>query len=122
MAQDVMTPAQTRAAAAAAAKAARDAATKAPASTEPQLEFLGTQSIEAFKADNPGCGKLRIIRNPNPPHGLFFEAEGDSTLRGAVSEAYAEDPCISRVMGADGTEFWLIHKRGSDSDNVVDSL
>jgi len=109
--------------AAAAARAARVAATQAPAAAEPQLEFLGTMSIEAFKAANPGCGKLRIIKSPKPPYGTFFEAEGDSTLRGAVSANYAEDPCISRVVGDDGEEFWLIHKRGSgNTDNVIDSL
>ena len=86
-----------------------------------QLSFVATYTVAEFK-ELQNVAKIDIIKNPTTSK-LFFVANTDAgvTIRGAVSEGYKENTAISKVVGSNNEEFYLIHKRGS-VENIVESL
>ena len=86
-----------------------------------ELSFVATYSIAEFK-ELYNVAKIDIIKNPTTEK-LFFTANTGigTTIRGAVSMDYKENTSISKVIGSENEEFYLIHKRGS-VENIVESL
>ena len=80
-----------------------------------ELSFIRTLSVAKFKEETKSSA-IDVVRNPNSGK-LFFVA--DSGIKGAVSENFSENPCVSEVSGSEGT-FWLLHKK--QSDNVLVTL
>lgn len=87
-----------------------------------KLTFSWTKDIATFKRDT-GATSLNVVKNPNTGK-LFFEAVNDSSIRGAVSETWQDDPVISLVVAPEtGETFHLLHKKGSGgAENVVATL
>jgi len=88
-----------------------------------QLSFVATYTVAEFK-DLYNVSKIDIIKNPNGGK-LFFTANTGigTTIKGAVSEGYKENPAISKVILDDNSEMFLIHKRGEGSGaNIIDSM
>jgi len=80
-------------------------------------------SVGNFKQEH-NVSSIEIIRNPNNGR-LFFRSPEDSTVSGAVSKNYSEDPVMTEVTGTEenAESFWLLHKRGTGGqDNVLDTL
>lgn len=87
------------------------------------LEFTRTISIASFKRER-NVNRIAIIRNPNTGK-LFFESPDDSDVSGKVSKAFDanEDNVMSLCTDdTDGEQFWMLHKEGSNEDNVVATL
>ena len=86
-----------------------------------QLSFVATYTVAEFK-ELHNVVKIDIIKNPTTSK-LFFVANTGigTTLRGAVSMDYKENTSISKVVGSNNEEFYLIHKRGS-VENIAESL
>lgn len=80
-----------------------------------ELQFITTWTISQFKAIHH-IEAIEIIKNPSTSK-LFFSA---GTITGAVSRNYKENTVISKVIGSEGEEFFLIHKKASE--NTVDTL
>lgn len=85
------------------------------------LTFSWTKDIATFKKDT-GATALNIVKSPKTGK-LFFEATNDTSIRGAVSATWQEDPAISQVVDNQGEVFYILHKKGSNgADNVVATL
>lgn len=87
-----------------------------------QLTFVRTLDVASFKKQF-NVTSLLVVKSPKTDK-LFFEASNDSSIRGAVSANYAEDPCVSEVVdpSGNGESFWMLHKRGERSSAVVAEL
>ena len=85
------------------------------------LQFGRQMAPAQFKA-HMGVTTLNIVKNPNTGK-LFFSSPEDSTVSGAVSANWKADPVFSEVTSPDsGDTFWMLHKKGSENQNVVDTL
>lgn len=84
------------------------------------LTFMRTLSPSKFKTEKD-ISTIQIVKNPNTGK-LFFTSKDDSSISGPVSGSWKEDPAFSEVRGDEGEVFWMLHKRGSGDDNVVDTL
>lgn len=89
---------------------------------EKELVFEYTKDIATFKHDT-GATSLVIVRSPKTRK-LFFEAKNNTSIRGAVSASWQEDPVVSKVIAPDtGESMYLLHKKPSSSaENVVAEL
>lgn len=86
------------------------------------LTYNWTKDVATFKRDTQATS-LNIIKSPKTGS-LFFEATNDSSIRGAVSASWQDNPVISQVVAPDSGEvFYLLHKKGSGgADNVLATL
>ena len=82
--------------------------------TNKNLQFLGTLTVEQFKAEKR-VDKIQVKKNPNT--GKLFFTFGAKT--GAVAaKGVPSHPMISLVKG-DEEEFYLLHEEGQGGAPVV---
>lgn len=86
------------------------------------LEYLTTWGVQQFK-DAHNINTLNIILNPHTNRHFFVSPE-NSEISGKVStKDWQSDPVISlcKDKGND-QKFFMLHKRGDNSSNVVATL
>ena len=87
------------------------------------LQFRETYSVPRFKQVK-GISSLNIIKNPHTDK-MFFTCPDDSTVSGKVStkDNWQDNPAISLCVDTStGEQFYLLHKQGSQNNNVVATL
>jgi hypothetical protein len=77
------------------------------------LTFLESLTIQQFK-ERSKTSKIDVLRNPHT-NKLFMVDEAGNILGGA-KENFTEAPVVSRVKGPDGTESYLLHKKGEAAE------
>lgn len=81
------------------------------------LIFSQTTSIPSWKAMN-SVSELNILKNP--ASGKIFFAT-DNRITGKVS-TFEGDLAISWCEDSESKGFWMIHKKGSSTENILASL
>lgn len=80
------------------------------------LQFLDTMTVEQFKAAMH-VDVIHVKENPKKEGSLFFtygNKVGAVTRKGVPTH-----PMISRVVGSEGEEFWLLHEEGQGGAPVI---
>jgi len=79
------------------------------------LQFIETLTVEQFKAEK-NVSTIKVKQNPK--NGKLFFTYGSET--GAVSsKGVPTEPMISKVVGDDNKEFYLLHNEGNGAPVVA---